>query len=155
MNQEILEKHEALVVELGRFYLENMALELGKKYKNNKHELNIVLTDNEYTELKSKYDISNDDYTELYSEFLKMEPTQHLKQVIDAFTASGGNIDMEPLYDEQTGKLNVTVSFAIKETTLDKIEGLSPIEEYFIKMNAMIQVESILANSDPDVTPAF
>ena len=84
-----------------------------------------------------------------------MEPTEHLKKAMDAFTASGGNVDIEPVFDEESGRLKVAVKFVIKDQELEKIEGLSEIEDIFLKVNAMIQIETVLDGSDPTVAPAF
>ena len=155
MSKELLEKHQDLVVELANIYLDNMELELGKKYKDNSHEINASLTDAQYTELRAKHGISNTEFADLYLAFQKMKPTEHLEKAMTAFTASGGNVDIEPHYDENTQRLNVPVKFVIKDNVLDKIEGLSPLEDVFLKMNAMIQVDTLLSGSDPDVIPSF
>jgi len=155
MKQDILETHEAAVVDIASAYLDNMELELGRKYKNNSYEVNAGLTDDQYSTLKAKHELSNEMFAELYSEFQKMKPTQHLKQAMDAFTASGGSVEMEPSYDENTQRLSVPIKFFIKEQTLDKIEGLSPIEDIVLKMNAMLQIDTVLSGADPDVSPSF
>jgi len=155
MDQALLEKHEALVVDMGNVYLENMEIELGKKYMDKSHEVNASLSDAQYAELKTKYKIPSGDFYELYSEFQSMKPSTHLKQVIDAFAASGGSVDVEPVFDQNTQRLNVSVSYAIKDKTLDRIEGLSPIEGIVLRMNAMLQVDTVLSGSDPDVSPSF
>jgi|GEM_PF-2175351 len=155
MNQELLEKHESLLVELSHVYLDNMELELGKKYINRDHQIDARLSDPQYTDLKSKHNLSGNEFAEVYFEFLKLQPTKHLKQVMDAFTASGGNVDIEPVYDEHTQRLSVSVSFIVKDSRLEKIEGLSSVEDFFVKLNAMIQVETVLSGSDPDVSPTF
>ena len=155
MNQRLVEKYETLVVEIGNAYLNNMELELGKKYNNNSHEIDAALSDAQYAELKTKYNIENNEFADLYSEFQEMKPTKHLKKLMDAFTASGGNASVEPIYDEDTQRLRVSVRFVIKGNTLEKIEGLAPLEEIILKMNAMIQVETILSGSDPDISRVF
>lgn len=155
MDTKLLEKHEALIMEMGNIYLDNMELELGKKYKDNGYEINATLSDAQYAELKARYNLSSNEFSDLYSEFQKMKPTQHLKQVMDAFTASGGHADVEPIYDENTQRLSVSVNYLIKDKTLEKIEGLSPLEEIVMKMNAMLQVETVLSGSDPDISPSF
>lgn len=155
MSQTLLEKYEDLVVEIARQYLDNMEVELGKKYKNNRHEVNASLADRQQTELKEKYNVSSNEFAELYMDFTKMEPTDHLKKAMDAFTASGGNVDIEPVYDEESDRLKVAVNFVIKDQVLEKIEGLSEIEDIFLKVNAMIQIETVLDGSDPGVSPAF
>lgn len=155
MRKEIIEKHETLVVEIATVCLDNMELELGRKYRNNGYEINAGLTDDQYTELKSKYDLSGSEFSEVYSEFQKMKPTDHLKKAMDAFTASGGNVEMEPCYDENTQRLSVPIRFVIKDKTLNKIEGLSAIEDIVLKMNAMLQLDTVLSGSDPDMSPSF
>jgi len=74
---------------------------------------------------------------------------------MDAFTASGGSVDIEPVYDEDSQRLNVDVIYAIKDNRLEKIEGLTPIEQIFLKMNALLQIETVLADADTDTPPAF
>ena len=155
MNKELLEKHEPLVTEMSKVYLDNMELELGKKYRNHNHQVNAGLTDAQYLELKTKHNIPNNEFSEIYTEFQRMKPSPHLQNVLDAFTASGGNIDIEPVYDEASQRLNVSVNFVIKDKVLDKIEGLSAVEEALLKMNAMLQVETVLTGSDPDTSPSF
>jgi len=155
MNQELLEKYETLFIETGIVFLDNMELELGKKYKNNSHQMDARLSDAQYSELKSKHNISSNEFADFYSEFLKIKPTKHLKQVMDAFTASGGNVDIEPTYDENTQRLKISVNYSLKDNSLEKIEGLSTIEDFLVKMNAMLQVETVLSGSDPDVSPSF
>jgi len=154
MSQTLLEKHEPLVVEIANAFLNNMEVELGKKYKKNDHHVNAGLSDAQYDELKTKYEISTNDFSELYSAFMKMQPTKHLQQVMEAFSASGGNVDIEPVYDEDTQRLNVDVIYAIKDNRLEKIEGLTSIEQIFLKMNALLQIEKVLADADQD-SPAF
>ncbi|OOZ37840.1 hypothetical protein BOW51_00040 [Solemya velesiana gill symbiont] len=136
-------------------YLDNMELELGKKYKNNNYEINASLYDAQYTELKTKHNISNNEFADVYSDFQKMRPTKHLKQVMDAFTASGGHAEVEPIYDENTERLSVSINFVIKDKTLEKIEGLSPIEVIMVKMDAMLQIDAVLSGADPDISPSF
>ena len=131
-----------------------MEVELGKKYKKNDHHVNAGLSDAQYDELRKKYEITANDFSELYSAFMKMQPTKHLQQVMEAFSASGGNVDIEPVFDEETQRLNVNVIYAIKDNRLDKIEGLTPIEQIFLKMNALLQIEKVLADADQD-SPAF
>ena len=155
MSQSLLEKHEDLVVEIATKYLDNMEVELGRKYKDNKHEVNASLSDPQQIELKEKYNVSSNEFAELYMDFTKMGPSDHLTSAMDAFTASGGNVDIEPAYDEESGRLKVAVNFVIKDQTLDKIEGLSDLEAIFLKVNAMIQIETVLDGSDPSVAPAF
>jgi hypothetical protein len=155
MKQDLLEEHETLVVEMATVYLDNMELELGKKYRNNDYRVNPGLTDSQYTELKAKHDLSHTEFADLYSEFQKMKPTKHLKKAMDAFTASGGSVEMEPHYDENTQRLSVPITFVIKDRVLNEIEGLSPIESIVLRMNAMFQVDTVLSGSDPDVSPTF
>ena len=155
MRPEILEKHEILVVEIATVYLDNMELELGRKYKNNSYEVDASLTDDQYAVLKSKHDLSDMEFADLYSEFQKMKPTKHLKKAMDAFTASGGSIEVEPHYEESTQRLSVPIRFVIKDRSLDKIEGLSVIEDIVLKMDAMFQVNTVLSGSDPTVSPSF
>ena len=156
MDQELLEKYESLVVDMGNAYLNNLELELGKKYKNNEHEIYAGLTDPQYVELKEKHsNIPDNDLAEVYSEFLKLKPTSHLKKILDAFHASGGNVDIEPSYDEASQRLHIAVQFVIKGNTLEKIEGMSPIEDILVKMNAMLQVDAVLSGADPDISPTF
>ena len=154
MSQTLLEKHEPLVVEIAHAFLNNMEVELGKKYKKNDHHVNAGLSDAQYDELRTKYEITANDFSELYSAFMKMQPTKHLQQVMEAFSASGGNVDIEPVFDEETQRLNVNVIYAIKDNRLEKIEGLTPIEQVFLKMNALLQIEKVLADADQD-SPAF
>ena len=155
MKLELLDKHKSLVVEIAALYLDNMELELGRKYKNNNYEVNAGLTDDQYFELKTKYELSNTEFADLYSEFQKMKPTMHLKKTMDAFTASGGSVEIEPHYEKNTKRLRVPVKFVIKDKSLDKIEGLSSIEDIILKMDAMSQVDKVLSGSDPDIPPMF
>jgi hypothetical protein len=151
MSETLLEKHEDLVIELARRYLDNMELELGRKYVDNSHEINPNLTDMQHTVLKHKHKIPDKIYNDLYSEFQKMEPTMHLQKAMDAFTASGGNVEIEPGYDEETYRLRVDVKFAIKDKSLDRIHGLSEMEHLMLKLNAMFQVDTLLSGDDPTV----
>lgn len=155
MNLELLEENESLVVEMGNAYLNNFEFELGKKYKNNDHDIYPGLTAAQFMELKTNHNIPDNELNEIYTEFLKLEPTSHLKKLLDAFHASGGNIDIEPSYDENTQRLHISVHFVIKDNTLEKIEGLSPIEDILVKMNAMLQVDATLSGSDPNISPTF
>jgi hypothetical protein len=132
-----------------------MELELGKKYKNNNHQINAGLSDAQDTELRAKHNISNNEFADLYTDFLTMKPTDHLQSVMGAFTKSGGSVDVEPIYDENNQRLSVSVNFVIEGNTLEKIEGLSPIEDLLLKMDAMRQVETVLSGSDPDISPTF
>jgi len=155
MSQTLLEKYEDLVVEIAEKYLDNMEVELGRKYKDNSHEVNASLSDPQQIDLKEKYNVSSNEFAELYMDFTKMGPSEHLKSAMDAFTASGGNVEIEPVYDEASGRLKVAVHFVIKDQTLDKIEGLSALEAIFMKVNAMIQIETVLKDSDQGAAPAF
>ena len=155
MDQEFLEKHESLVVEMGNSYLDKMELELGKKYKNNKHEVYPGLTAAQFMKLKTDHNISDSELNEIYAEFLKLKPTSHLTKLLDAFHASGGNVDIEPSYDENTKRLHISVQFVIKDNTLERIEGLSPLEDILVKMNAILQIDAVLSGSDPDILPTF
>ncbi len=155
MSQTLLEKHENLVIEMANIFLDNMEQELGKKYKDYKHNVNGSLSEGQFTILKKKYDISDREFADLYTEFQNMKPTAHLKSTMEAFTASGGNVDIEPEYDESAQRVKVDIKFAIKDKSLDKLEGLSTIEGIILKMNAMIQLDSALSGSDPDGRPAF
>jgi len=155
MSQSLLEKYEDLVVEIAEQYLDNMELELGKQYKNNNHEVNASLTDRQQIDLKEKYNVSSNEFAELYMDFTKMEPSEHLKRAMAAFTASGGNVDIEPSYDEESGRLKVAVHFVIKDRTLERIEGLADIEAVFLKVNAMIQIEKVLGDAKPGDPPPF
>ena len=155
MSQTLLEKYEDLVVEIAEQYLNNMELELGKKYKDIDYEANASLSDRQQIDLKEKYNVSSNEFAELYMDFTKMGPSEHLKSAMDAFTASGGNVEIEPVYDEESGRLKVAVHFVIKDQTLDKIEGLSELEAIFMKVNAMIQIETVLKDSDQGTAPPF
>ena len=155
MYENLLEKHEEVAIEMGNLYLGNMESELGKKYKDRDYEINAALTDAQHDELKEKFDLTGSVYTELYFEFQKMEPTKHMMQLMSAFTASGGSADIEPVYDEESEALKVTVNYLIKDKKLDSIEGLSAIEEMILKLNAMLQVVTILSGQDEDISPTF
>ena len=84
-----------------------------------------------------------------------MKPSSHLLSVMSAFTKSGGNVDVEPEYDDEQGRLRVSVNFVIDNQSLEQIEGLSSIENLLLKMDAMHQVETVLSGSDPDMAPSF
>lgn len=155
MNQELLEKHEALVLEMADLYLDNMEVELGRKYLDNKYEVNGSLSQMQYLDLKKKHRIPDMEFAEVVLEFQKMGPTEHLMNAMGAFTASGGNVDIEPSFDEHTQRLSVPVSFVIKENTLDRIEGLSQIEDMILRVDAMVQVDTLLSEADPDDLPTF
>ena len=155
MSQKLFENHETLVVEIANVYLDNMEFELGKKYKNNSHEINASLSDTQCTELSKKHNVSMKEFSELYTEFQKLKPTKHLKQTLDAFTASGGSIEIEPNYDDNAQRLHVAINFIIKDKAFEKLEGLSPLEEVNLKMDAMLQIDTVLSGSDPDVSPSF
>jgi len=153
MTETLLEKYDDLVMDIANVYLNNMAWELGLKYKDNTYIIRPRLTDPQHAELKAKHKISGSEYAKLYEEFQKMEPTEHMMQAMQAFTASGGNVDIEPHYDEKTNRLEVAVQFSIKEHTLDRIEGLSPLEDVILRVNAMLQVDTMLAERNPDTAP--
>lgn len=153
MNQEILEKYEPLVIEIAAMYLDNMALELGKKYKNKNYELNPTLSPTQANELKQKHNVSSRAFAELYEAFQNMQPTVHLQKALGAFTASGGNIDIVPSFDETTQKLHIAINYMIKDRMFEKIEGLSELENVFLRMNAMLQIEAVLANAESDAPP--
>jgi len=155
MKQELLEKYEALVVEIATVYLDNMELELGRKYTDKGYEINAGLTEAQCADLQEGYNISSAEFNELYSEFQDMKPTEHLTMAMDAFTASGGSVEIEPHYDTSTQRLSVPIRFIIKDKVLDKIEGLSPAEDVVLKMNAMVQVDAVLSGSDSDASPPF
>ncbi|MBF0265994.1 MAG: hypothetical protein HQL46_12045 [Gammaproteobacteria bacterium] len=152
MEQDLLETHESLVVDMGNLYLENMEHELAKKYQDRDYNIYPSLTDSQFDELKSKHNkVSEKLFMLIYAEFLDLKPTSHLNKLLDAFHASGGNVDIEPNFDEKNQKLEVSVNFVIKETTLRKIEGLSPIEDILVKMNAMIQIDTLLSDPNAEI----
>lgn len=155
MIDTLLEKHADLVVEIAHAYLEKMAQELGKKYKDTSYEVNTGLSDEQYVALQAKHDIDAGEFGELYAEFLKMKPSTHLMQVMAAFTKSGGNVDIEPVYDEENQRLDVSVGFSIDGKSMERIEGLSEIEGLLLKMDAMIQIDTVLSKSEPGAEPAF
>jgi hypothetical protein len=155
MEYNLLEKHENAVIEMANTYLENMEFQLAKKYQNNEHQVNSALTNEQYTEIKNRHNIPNNEFADLYSDFQKMKPTSHLLNVMGAFTKSGGSVDIEPEFDEENQRLHVKVSFIIEDKTLDTIEGLSPIEDLLLKMDAMHQIETVLSGSDSDIAPTF
>lgn len=155
MSESLIEKHETIVIEMAGIYLDNMELELGRKYQNNEHQINPSLSEAQYLGLLKKHDVPDNEFAELYLEFQKMKPTAHLKQALDAFTASGGGVDIEPSFDEDSQRLKVSINFIIKDQAFEKIEGLSPIEDIILRMNAMLQIDTVLSGSDPDVSPSF
>ncbi|MES9991252.1 MAG: hypothetical protein ABW098_04825 [Candidatus Thiodiazotropha sp.] len=155
MSQELLVEHQDLVVEIANIYLDNMEIALGKKYKNNSHQIDASLSNDQYTALSKKHNISVQDFAELYNLFQGMKPSKHLKQTMDAFTASGGTVDIEPHYDDSNQKLHVAINFIIKDKTFDKLEGLSPLEDIMLRMNAMLQIDTVLSGSDPDIPHTF
>ena len=132
-----------------------MEVELGRKYKDISYDLDAGLTDAQHMELRNRFDISDQEYTDLYLDFKKMEPSEHLTKAMAAFTASGGNVEIEPGFDEETERLTVAVNFVIKDRNLDKIEGLSELEDKVLRMNAMLQIDTLLSGSDPTVSPKF
>jgi hypothetical protein len=155
MSLELLEEHQDLVVEIANVYLDNMEIALGKKYKNNSHEIDASLSNDQYIALSKKHDIPVQDFAELYSLFQEMKPSKHLKQTMDAFTASGGTVDIEPHYDDSSQKLHVAISFIIKDKIFDKLEGLTPLEDIMLRMNAMLQIDTVLSGSNPDMQHTF
>lgn len=155
MSETLLETHEDLVVEMANIYLDNMQVELGRKYSDSSHAVNANLSDAQYTELRDRHAISNGEFSDLYDLFRHLKPTEHLTKVLEAFAASGGSVEIEPGFDEDTQRLDVSVGFSIKDKTLERIEGLSPLEDVILRMNAMLQVESVLSSADPNVTPSF
>ena len=155
MSQTLLEKHEPVVIEMAHAYLDNMELELARKYKNNDYQVETDISNTQYNELRAKYHIPTQEFADLYHEFQRMKPSTHLRRVMSAFTASGGSVDVEPVYEDETQRLKVSVNFVIGDKTLDKIEGLSPIEGLLLKMDAMIQIDTVLSGSDPDIALSF
>jgi len=155
MSQSLIEKHEPVIIEMANFYLDNMELALARKYKDNDYQVNAGITNEQYDALKTKHNIPNREFADLYQEFQKMKPTTHLRRVMSAFTASGGSVEVEPYYDEANERLKVDVNFLIDDKTLDKIEGLSPIEDLLLRMDAMLQIDTVLSGADPDVSLAF
>lgn len=156
MDQEFLDKHESLVSEMCSAFLENMEIELGKKYQDSHYQANPALSDRQYMELKNRHDIvTHNEFADIYAGVLKIEPTEHLNQVMSAFTNSGGSVEIEPAYDEASQRLRVNVLFSIKDKKIDKIQGLTSIEDFFIRMNAMLQIESVLDEESPDGKPRF
>ena len=152
MSESLLDKHQALVVEMAQAYLDNMEQELAKKYQNKEYQINTGISDAHYAELKAKYDLPSQEFADLYQEFQKMRPSSHLGMVMSAFTKSGGSVDVEPSYDEAGQRLKVSLSFIIGDKTLDRIEGLSPIEDMLLKRDAMLQIDNVLSGVDPDVS---
>lgn len=155
MTERLIEKYEPLALEMGAAYLDNMASELGKKYKDKDYRLNAALKEFQHITLRSRHRVSADEYDALYAEFQKLEPTQHLAQVMEAFTASGGKVDIEPEYDNGAEKLRVSVGFSIKDRKLEKIEGLTPMEQIFLQLNAMLQLDDFLSRRDPGAPLPF
>lgn len=155
MSQELLEQHEDLVMDIARMYMENMELELGKKYRKNRYEMDASMNETQHTILKNRYKISDKIYSDLYSAFQTMEPTEHLQNAMNAFSASGGSVDIEPNYDENTGTMSVAVNFSIKDKTLDRIEGLTPLEDVMLRLNAMVQVGELLSENDSSADASF
>lgn len=147
----LLDKHDSVAVEIAQTYISNMEIELGKKYRNRDYQINPDLSDAQYTQIQSKHQLSNNEFAELYNEFQHMQPSEHLSNMMAAFTASGGNVDIDPRYDETTQRLHVDITFSIKDKLLDSIEGLSPLEDAMMRMNAMLQVDSILSGANPDI----
>lgn len=155
MSENLLEKHEPVVIEMARAYLESMESELGKKYKNPDYRVNVDLTDEQYFELRSKHDIPVSEFADLYTDFQKMKPSEHLRRVMGAFTASGGSVDVEPVFEDEGPRLKVAVHFVIDDKSLDKIEGLSELEDLLLRMDAMRQIDNVLSGADPTVSLAL
>ncbi|MCW8827655.1 MAG: hypothetical protein OQK94_01225 [Gammaproteobacteria bacterium] len=155
MSQSLIEKHEPVIIEMANIYLDNMELALARKYKNNDYQVNAAISNAQYDTLKAKHNIPNREFADLYQEFQKMKPTTHLRRVMSAFTASGGSVEVEPYYDEDAERLKVSVNFVIDDKALDKIEGLSPIEDLLLKMDAMLQIDTVLSGADPEISPSF
>jgi hypothetical protein len=155
MSQSLVEKHESLALEIADAYLDNLESELGKKYNDKDYQLNPALTDYQHITLRNKHRIHADEYEAVYLEFQKLKPTTHLTQVLEAFTVSGGSVDIEPVYDDGAEKLHVAVEFAINDRKLDKIEGLTPMEQIFLQLNAMLQLDDFLSRRDPGAPPPF
>jgi len=155
MSQSLLEKYEPLALDIAAAYLDNLASELGKKYQDKDYRLNAGLTEFQHITLRNKHRMHADEYEALYAELRKLEPGSHLTQLLEAFTASGGSVDIEPVYDHGAEKLRVTVGFSIKDRKLEKIEGLTPMEQVFLRLNAMLQLDDFLSQRDPDTPPPF
>lgn len=155
MSENLLEKYEPVVIEMANYYLDNMESELGKKYKNNEYEIHVDITDDQYVGLMKKHEIPTAEFAELYAEFQKMKPGKHLMGVMGAFTASGGGVEVEPAYDEESGRLSVSVYFVMNDKTMDRIEGLSEIEYLLLKMDAIRQINTVLSGSDSTMAPEF
>ena len=136
-------------------YLDNMELELARKYKHKAHQINAGISEVQYDELKAKYGLPAQEFADLYQAFQKMKPGRHLEMVMSAFTASGGSVEVEPAYDETAQRLKVTMQFIIGDKALDKIEGLSPLEDMLLKRDAMLQIDNLLSGSDPDIVLSF
>lgn len=155
MSESLIEKHEALALEIAAAYLDNMATELGKKYKDRDYQPNAALNEFQHITLRTRHRMRAEVYEAVYAEFQKLKPSDHLTQVLEAFTASGGNVDIEPEYDDGAEKLRVSVGFSIKDRQLEKIEGLSPMEQVFLQLNAMLQLADFLSRRDPDAPLPF
>lgn len=155
MSENLLEKYEPVVVEMARAYLDTMELELAKKYKNNDYEILAGLTDDQYTEIRTKHNIPSGEFAEIYTDFQRMQPSEHLRRVMSAFTASGGSVEVEPVYDEENGRLSVAMIFIIDDKELDSIEGLSELEALLLKRDAMLQIDNVLSGTDPEAKASF
>ena len=155
MTQSILEKHEALVLDMADMYLNNAALQLGIKYRDSLYRISPRLSDAQRSELKARYKVSGTEFAKVYEEFEKMEATEHMQRALAAFTASGGNVEIDPVYDEQRNRLDVGLQFTIKDRILDKIEGLSTLEHTILKANAILQVDAALSDRAPNSPPPF
>ena len=155
MSKTLLEQHPDLVIEIANQYLDNMEIELGKKYKNKDHEVNAGLTIDQTITMRKKHNIEMESFSELYAAFNKMKPSEHMQQVLAAFGASGGNIDIEPFYDEMRQRLSVKVQYSIKDKKLDKIESLAEIDNLIMRVQAMMQIENVLGEPRPDGKAPF
>lgn len=155
MSDNLLEKHESVVVEMAKAYLDTMELELAKKYKNNDYEILAGLTDDQYTEIRTKHNIPSGEFAEIYTDFQRMQPTEHLRRVMSAFTASGGGVEVEPVYDEENGRLSVSMIFIIDDKEMESIEGLTELEALLLQRDAMLQIDNVLSGADSSVAPEF
>lgn len=155
MSASFVQKYPQLATEMGNVYLDNMELELGKKYQDNTHEVDASLTGDQYRLLKNKYELDDNEIANLYAEFQQMQSTEHMKRALDAFYNSGGAVDIEPEYDADAKRLKVNLSFSIKDRVFDKIEGLSDMEHIQLRMNAMIQLDGVLAGWGENASPDF
>jgi len=155
MSENLLEKHEPVVIEMAKAYLDTMELELAKKYKNNDYEILAGLTDEQYTDIRTRNNIPSGEFAEIYTDFQRMQPTEHLRRVMSAFTASGGSVEVEPVYDEDNERLSVSFVFIIDDKEMESIEGLSELESLLLRRDAMLQIDNVLSGSDPEAKAAF